>query len=352
MFRAIVEKVSWPRLVEVLTLLFGLMSPGSSSAQVSLPAELRVRPNRLAKIEAVSTTPVKWINLHDDLDLIPDSSGKFATLLGVKAGRYKIAAFTAGKDGPSDPAYCLVIVEGDAPPGGSPVPPPPPPPPLPKANAEAAIVKLQMGNAFCTATVIGPKRQDGRWDILTASHCTGGVGSAGTVVLLDGRKFAVKVSVREPRCDLTWLVADTHGEELPFAMLAPMNPAVGIAVWHKGYGVDRPGNREEGVVTAPQNAEGQLRFTLNVSSGDSGGGIFRVDTNELVASVCCTAARGQKASMWAGSVIRASQLRPTNLPTTELSNSVHAMPLPLEFDDPWIVPLVKMPMASDTYSRR
>lgn len=93
-------------------------------ADVKIPASVTVKVNRLIKVDATSTTPIKWLNLSDDLDMIPDSSGKSAILMSPVPGKYKIAVYTADKDGPSEPAYCVVTVEGVAPP----VPPGPNPP--------------------------------------------------------------------------------------------------------------------------------------------------------------------------------------------------------------------------------
>lgn len=55
------------------------------------------------------------------------------------------------------------------------VPPitPPVTPPTPKAKADPwnALGRIQFVNAGCTATVVHPRRADGRWDVLTAAHC-------------------------------------------------------------------------------------------------------------------------------------------------------------------------------------
>jgi len=261
---------------------------------IKLPEEIKLKPNRLAKIEAVCPTPVKWINVHEDLDMIPDSSGRYVTVLAVKAGRFKIAAFTSGKDGPSEPAYCTIIVECPL----KPMPPDKPPTPTPPMNMEKAIVKLRFGSAGCTATIVAPRRTDGRWDVLTAAHCTGDIGSKGSVILQDGKTFPVSVVARNRTSDFSWLIADANEPPPGMALLAQELPPIGTKVWHKGYGVDRPGNKEDGLVTQMPGTSQQLRFELNVSSGDSGSGIFRTDNSELVGVVCCTTAVGRKVSMY------------------------------------------------------
>jgi hypothetical protein len=74
---------------------------------------------------------------------------------------------------------------------------------------------------------------------------------------------------------------------------------VGEKVWHCGYGVDKPGNIEIGHVV--QLGKKQNVYYLNVSSGDSGGGIFNYK-GEWLGAVCCTMSKGSPANVWAGNV--------------------------------------------------
>lgn len=193
--------------------------------------------------------------------------------------------------------------------------PDPKPQPDPKGQGKldppAALARIQFGSSGCTATVIGPRRADGRWDVLTASHCMPGVGSKGSMKLKDGRSFAVRVVVHEKTPDLAWMITESATvDDMPYANLAASNPTVGTKVWHAGYGVDVPGNREDGEVSADPDSNGQTRFVLNVSPGDSGGGILRSDTNEVVSTVCCTAGLARKTSMWGASVAAVRKARP------------------------------------------
>jgi hypothetical protein len=204
--------------------------------------------------------------------------------------------------------------------------PKPIPPPEIKPNPTQALGKIRFGNAGCTATVIGPRRPDGKWDILTAAHCVSGEGQRGTLTLKDGRTLAIKVVAHHKTPDLAWCVTEEVIAEMPFAFLAEKNPEVGTAIWHMGYGVDKPGNREDGSITAAENGDGQLRMSLSVSSGDSGGGIFRTDTNELVSVVCCTSGMGQKVSMWGGSAEAARRTRPKN---TDAEETWTPLPIPI-----------------------
>ena len=219
----------------------------------------------------------------------------------------------------------------------TPVPPEPPKPdpkpdPKPpeggKLDPVGALGRIRFGNAGCTATVIGPRRPDGRWDVLTAAHCVSGVGARGTLSLKDGRSFGLRVVAHHTTPDVAWCVTDDEVADIPYAMIAAKNPEPGTPIWHMGYGVDKPGNREDGVVSERENAPGQLRMTLSVSSGDSGGGIFRADTNELVSVVCCTSGMAKKVSMWGCSAEVARRTRPR--PADDAEEAWVPVPIPIK----------------------
>lgn len=201
----------------------------------------------------------------------------------------------------------------------------PPPKPAPKPDPVNAIGRIQFGNAGCTATVIGPRRPDGRWDVLTAAHCVVGEGQHGTMKFKDGRLVGVVVVSLDRRQDACWLVTESN-DVFPFAHLAEKNPAIGSKVWHMGYGVHIPGNREDGTVTANANSDGQIEFRLSVSSGDSGGGIALNENGEIVGAVCCTTARNQVARVWACSPETAAKLRAAK---TDVSTEWTPLEIPL-----------------------
>ena len=203
---------------------------------------------------------------------------------------------------------------------------PVPPPGAGKLDPEKALGRIRFGNAGCTATVIGPRRADGHWDVLTAAHCISGVGQRGTLTLTDGRSFGIRSVAQQKTADVTWCVTEDEVADLPYAVIAEKNPDPGTAVWHRGFGIDQPGNREEGAIAERENNQGQLRMILSVSSGDSGGGIFRADTNELVAVVCCTSGMAQKVSMWGCSAEMARKTRPQ--PTSREETWV-PLPIPI-----------------------
>jgi hypothetical protein len=214
-----------------------------------------------------------------------------------------------------------------------PVPDPKQPdPPKRKADPVNALARIQFTNAGCTATVLDPRRPDGRWELLTAAHCVRhvGVGAVGTCQLREGKQFKVKVVNIEEGTDCAWLVTEAADlGELPFAVLAAKNPEVGAKIWHAGYGVDVPGNREDGEVRASQDGNGQTEFGLSVSSGDSGGGIFRTDTGELVSTVCCTSAKGAKARVWGASAESVAKRRPKATATDDAAEWFRPIDVPV-----------------------
>ena len=109
-------------------------------------------------------------------------------------------------------------------PGGSPAKPPVEKP----IDPLAAIGKLSVGNSGCTAAAVLPRRPDGKWDVLTASHCTGGPGTRGTLLLKDGRRVSLVVQARDSRSDLTWFCTDqTDLVDLPYLKLAAADPPAG-----------------------------------------------------------------------------------------------------------------------------
>src|SRR3954454_13751325 len=96
---------------------------------VKLPTEVRARPGRLTLIRAETEGKVlRWVSLSEGADLLPYLD-KQAIFSAPAPGRYRILAYTAAGDVPSEPALCTVIVEGASPPGPAPTPPGPAPPP-------------------------------------------------------------------------------------------------------------------------------------------------------------------------------------------------------------------------------
>lgn len=296
------------RLPFVLVLL-ALVPLTAGAGPIRIAGETKYKPHSLVRLRAEGVDPkaaILW-RVHPAKDVQRATTPRGVLEFAAPPGTYEIELLVIQQAEGGlivEESQVTVVIEGCGP-----VPPEPEPRPPGKADPVQAIGRLRFGNAGCTATVIGPRRGDGKWDVLTASHCTGGVGSRGSFTLKDGRTLTVTVAARNPDSDLTWLVTDA-ALDLPFAELAKKNPPVGTEIWHMGYGIDRPGNREDGRVIGAETPDGQLQMELSVSSGDSGGGIFRADTNELIAVVCCTTERGRKTVMYGGSAEQANRMRP------------------------------------------
>jgi hypothetical protein len=177
-----------------------------------------------------------------------------------------------------------------APPPAAPAPGPiPAPPPSPAAlvDPEAATVKFHTERSWCTATLLADRPGPGRYYVLCAAHCVRGGVRSGSIAMKDGRSFAFRIIRTNATADVALCEIDGP-EGLPVAQIADSEPAPGTAVWHMGYGIDRPGNKEVGSVVSGPGRTGQLAMRLSVSNGDSGSGIFRTDNGQLVSVVCCS----------------------------------------------------------------
>jgi len=201
---------------------------------------------------------------------------------------------------------------------------------LPKPKkAEDAIGRIQFGNAGCTATVIGPVwNNDRQLDILTAAHCVK-VGAIGKMWLKDGRTLTVKCVARDAKSDAAWLTADNPGGDIPYLLLADANPNDGEVVWHHGYGIDRPGNRESGIYRGIASDGLQCKFRLSVSPGDSGGGIVLDTEGRVVSPVCCTTRLSGVGDVFGASPASAAKIRPHSKAS--------------EREEPVIYPVLPMP---------
>ena len=290
-------------------------------AKLKCDAQIKVKPYQLVRIKAEGIDPkagIVW-RVTPSKDVSRATTPRGVLEFVAPPGLYvvDILVIKTGADGGIEIEEQSITVEIES--CCEKVPPVPPkpkekdPPAPKKPDAVQALGRIQFGNAGCTATVIGPRRADGKWDVLTAAHCVTnvGVGAKGSMKLKDGRTIAVKVANIHEGPDCSWLVTeDATLADLAFAEIAAANPAPGTKMWHRGYGVDKPDNREDGTVTVGENGDGQIEMSISVSSGDSGGGMFRDDTDELIAVVCCTTAKGQRARVWGCSAEVARKLRP------------------------------------------
>lgn len=195
------------------------------------------------------------------------------------------------------------------PPTKPPTMPPVAPSPTDRPDPENATVRIRFGGNGCSGTIIGPRRSDGAWDLLTAGHCIRDVRVRGEAVFKDGKRIGIVCTVKDAKTDLAWCKT-APADRLPYALLHAAPAEVGWEIWHVGYGIHTPGRREVGKVRSPANRDGMIGVTLLLSSGDSGSGIFRVSDGELVAVASSTDnVEGGKYS-WGGSAVRAAAIRP------------------------------------------
>ena len=101
---------------------------------LKLPAEVRGEVGSFVTILAeTSGKVVKFYPLDSGLSVFPPAllaNAKATVVVAAKPGRYRMLAYTAMGDQPSEPAVCTVVIGGDVPP---PAPTPPAPGPTPPA---------------------------------------------------------------------------------------------------------------------------------------------------------------------------------------------------------------------------
>jgi hypothetical protein len=180
-------------------------------------------------------------------------------------------------------------------------PPGPPPKPEQKPDAWNAIGKLALQGAYCSGTVIGPPKSDGRWTVVSAAHCVNRVGEHATFIQRSGTSRNVTCYAINKTADISLWSTDAAQGDMAFTIVARTTPQPGTRVFHGGFGRDQPGNREEGEVVTLPNQDGQVKYHLSVSPGDSGGGICINENGELLSPVCCTTRLDGPGEVWGGS---------------------------------------------------
>lgn len=315
MLRRVVALFSLAALAALVSIPFASACPPKTDHA----ADVTVKPYQLVRISAKNVDPkaaLIWrVNPSKDVSRATSPRGVLEFVAPPGVYTVELLVIKNDADGGLTVEEESITVEIESP-GDRKPPAPNPPAPEPKQpdpkkpDPANALGRITFGTAGCTATVIGPRRADGRWDVLTAAHCVTRAGQRGVMMTKGGQKLNLTVVSLHTDPDCAWLVTDETPADLPFAIIAEKNPALGAKVWHSGYGVDKPGNREDGEITGVEDANGQLKMSLSVSSGDSGGGIFRADTGELVSCVCCTTHKGAKAHVWGCSAEVARRLRP------------------------------------------
>jgi len=100
--------------------LYFLCAVLSADPLVQLPPTLQAKPGRLVQISAKSEQKlVKWFLIGEDADLIVMESGKSAIFSASNAGEYRVLAWVASGDVPSDAAVCVIRVGESPAPGPS-----------------------------------------------------------------------------------------------------------------------------------------------------------------------------------------------------------------------------------------
>ncbi len=172
---------------------------------------------------------VRWFCPDAGLSVFPTQllkDSKTAVVVAKANGAYRLYAYTAKGDVPSDPTFCLVVVGGPLPPGPGPGPgpiPPGPTPPIPVAGFKAMIVYESADLAK-----LPPKQLDILYaksirDYLAAKGVptTDGAKRAWYIVDKDvdfsGESKVWQNALARPRTTLPWIIlsTDTSGYEGP-----------------------------------------------------------------------------------------------------------------------------------------
>lgn len=125
--------------------------------------------------------------------------------------------------------------------------------------------------------------------------------------LADGSKIGLTFVSADDTSDHCWLVTTLPQKGIPYALLATADPKPGDTIWHCGFGTDKPGNLERGTVIAGTDGNGQCRYSLSVSHGDSGGGIALDTSGRVLSPVCCTTRTDAVGDVWGCSPLVAAK---------------------------------------------
>ncbi len=169
-----------------------------------------------------------------------------------------------------------------------------------------------------TGSVIGPRQSDGSWLVLTAAHCVPQKGGIVETVIA-GADVQTSVVAKADNADVAWLVTSRKDLDLPYAILSARPLEHGARLWHRGLGIDRPGNLERGQILRNLLADKKLYLfdrpetvfsEVSTDSGDSGAALFCDRTNEVVAVISGGMMLGGVRVTVAPSCVAASKCRP------------------------------------------
>ncbi|HYE20989.1 MAG TPA: hypothetical protein VEA69_21260 [Tepidisphaeraceae bacterium] len=117
---------------------------------IKLPKEVHGEPGDWIIVTA--DTPgkhVRWVGMTPGLRVFPPhllKDSHSAVVVSGKPGRFKLLAYTAAGDEPSDPAVVTVVVEGETPVPPDPGPGPGPKPPTPPVDPFTAKVQAALAS--------------------------------------------------------------------------------------------------------------------------------------------------------------------------------------------------------------
>ena len=127
---------------------FALLRAAGSPGAVTLPAEVRGEVGAFVVIEAKTDgKSVRFVALDPGLSVFPPellATKKATVIVAAKPGKFRILAYSAVGDEPSEPAFCTVIIGT---PGPDPGPTPGPTSPLTKALQTAFDGETQADKA-------------------------------------------------------------------------------------------------------------------------------------------------------------------------------------------------------------
>ena len=191
---------------------------------VKMPEKVEVQVGRLGRIKIETNgKTIRWIvppELDSFREFDPDPSVIRLIVVGYADGQYRLVAYTAIGDVPSDPAICVVVV-GKGPGPVPPVPPGPDPPipPIPIAGLRVLVV-YESATPGDTAKIVGSATVR---DYLNAKCAKGPDGKSPEYRILDkdvslaNASQWVKDAMARQRQSMPWIVVSngTAGFEGP-----------------------------------------------------------------------------------------------------------------------------------------
>jgi hypothetical protein len=127
--------------MRALALFACLLLPTVAPAQeLKLPETVKGQPGSFVVVRAETDgKTVRWVMLDDGCSMLPPDlmkDSRAAIVFTPRAGKFRLLAYSAKGDEPSEPRICILEI-GDA------VPPKPPTPPVPPGPIDPLAAKLQ-----------------------------------------------------------------------------------------------------------------------------------------------------------------------------------------------------------------